>query len=139
MARWIAPSVARATRVCVYDQARHGRSDAAPRSCTDAAGDLHVLLQRARIAGPYVIAGHSLGGAYALSYTHRYPAEVAGLAMLDSMHPQQATRSPTSTRYWRSCRRWRSRASRGCCSTRKTGSPVAQARQFVRDVPCPSS
>jgi pimeloyl-ACP methyl ester carboxylesterase len=36
-----------------------------------------------------VLTGHSLGGMFALSYAQRYPAQVAGVAMLDSMHPHQ--------------------------------------------------
>jgi pimeloyl-ACP methyl ester carboxylesterase len=46
-------------------------------------------LERSRIPSPYVLAGHSLGGMYALSYAHRYPAQVAGIVLLDSMHPKQ--------------------------------------------------
>jgi pimeloyl-ACP methyl ester carboxylesterase len=90
MARWIAPAVARTTTVCVYDRAGHGRSDPAPASPAGAARDLHVLLERAHVPGPYVIAGHSLGGMFALTYAKRYPAQVAGVALLDSMHPKQA-------------------------------------------------
>ena len=89
MARWIAPDVARTTTVVVYDRAGHGRSDAEPAAGADAARDLHVLLERAHVPGPYVLAGHSLGGMFALSYAHRYPAEVGGIVLLDSMHPHQ--------------------------------------------------
>jgi pimeloyl-ACP methyl ester carboxylesterase len=89
MARLIAPDVARTTRVCVYDQAGHGRSDAAPDDRADAARDLHTLLQRRHVGAPYVIVGHSLGGAFALGYADRYPAQVAGVVLLDSMHPRQ--------------------------------------------------
>jgi hypothetical protein len=65
MARWIAPDVARTTTVVVYDRAGHGRSDAEPAAGADAARDLHVLLERAHVPGPYVLAGHSLGGMFA--------------------------------------------------------------------------
>ncbi len=87
MAARIAPQVARTTRVCVYDRAGHGRSDVAPDA--DSARDLHELLRRAHVRGPVVLAGHSLGGALALSYADRYPDEVAGVALIDSMHPKQ--------------------------------------------------
>lgn len=134
MARWIAPSIARTTRVCVYDQAGHGRSDAGPGNRTDAARDLHVLLQRAQVAGPYVIAGHSLGGAFALSYTHRYPADVAGLVLLDSMHPQQhnafADADPLLALMPTLARTGLARL----LFDPKDGEPVAQARQFARDI-----
>lgn len=36
--------------------------------------------------------GHSLGGLLALHYARRYPAEVAGLVLVDSMHPDQVGR-----------------------------------------------
>jgi predicted esterase len=89
MARWIAPEAARTTTVVVYDRAGHGGSDDEPAAGADAARDLHVLLERAHVPGPYVLAGHSLGGMFALSYAHRYPAEVGGIVLLDSMHPRQ--------------------------------------------------
>src|SRR4051794_6208786 len=87
IARRIAPEVARTTRVCVYDRAGHGRSDVAPDA--DAARDLHVLLERAHVPGPYVLAGRSLGGMFVLGYAHRYPSQVGGVVLLDSMHPRQ--------------------------------------------------
>jgi hypothetical protein len=82
MARWIAPDVARTTTICIYDHAGHGRSDAAPAKPVDAARDLRVLLERAHVPGPYVLAGHSLGGMFALSYAHRYPAQTGGVVLL---------------------------------------------------------
>lgn len=88
MAKLIAPQAAGTTRVCMYDRAGHGRSDVAPNA--DAARDLHELLKRAHIQGPVVLAGHSLGGMFALSYADRYPTEVGGVALIDSMHPEQA-------------------------------------------------
>ena len=89
MTRWIAPDVARTTTVCVYDRAGHGASDAAPAGGADPARDLHALLERAHVPGPYVLAGHSLGGILALDYARRYSSEVGGIVLLDSMHPQQ--------------------------------------------------
>jgi pimeloyl-ACP methyl ester carboxylesterase len=134
MARWIAPEVARSTRVCVYDQAGHGRSDAGPGDRADAARDLHLLLARRGIPAPYVIAGHSLGGAYALSYTHRYPAQVAGIVLLDSMHPQQtnafAGMAPLLAVIPTLARTGLARL----LVDPKDGSPLAQARQFALDV-----
>ena len=134
MARLIAPEVARTTTVVVYDRAGHGRSDAEPAAGADAARDLHVLLQRAHVPGPYVLAGHSLGGMFALSYAHRYPAEVGGIVLLDSMHPRQHNAFagmdpllalvPTLART-------------GLASLlfdRKDGNPTAQARQLARDI-----
>ena len=63
---WIQPGVATATQVCVYDRAGMGWSEPAetPRDGVAIATDLHMLLERAEIDGPYVLAGHSSGGVY---------------------------------------------------------------------------
>lgn len=86
---WIAPAVARGTRVCVYDRAGRGWSQpsATPQDGTQIATDLHTLLQRGHIPGPYVLAGHSFGGLYVLNFAARYPNEVAGMVLVDSTAP----------------------------------------------------
>jgi pimeloyl-ACP methyl ester carboxylesterase len=89
----IAPAVARNTRVCVYDRAGKGWSDSAavdPRG-TQIATDLHTLLHRAGVPGPYVLAGHSFGGLYVLTYAARYPTDVAGMVLIDSTAPKAAS------------------------------------------------
>ena len=89
MSERIAPALAGNTEVCVYDRAGRGFSEAAsgPQDGVEVATDLHTLLGRAGVEGPYVLVGHSLGGIYALNFAHRYPDQVAGLVLLDSMHP----------------------------------------------------
>jgi pimeloyl-ACP methyl ester carboxylesterase len=86
---WITPAVARVTRVCVYDRAGRGWSEPAdaPQDGLQIATDLHTLLQRGQVPGPYVLAGHSFGGLYVLTFAARYPDEVAGMALLDSTAP----------------------------------------------------
>ena len=86
---WIAPAVARDTRVCVYDRAGRGWSEPAdtPQDGTQIATDLHTLLQRGNVPGPYVLAGHSFGGLYVLTFAARYPDEVAGMVLVDSTAP----------------------------------------------------
>jgi pimeloyl-ACP methyl ester carboxylesterase len=88
---WIAPAVARTTRVCVYDRAGRGWSESAggPQDGVEVATDLHTLLDRAGEQGPYVLAGHSAGGLYVLNFAQRYPGDVAGVTLLDSMSPHQ--------------------------------------------------
>ena len=83
---WIAPEVARHTTVCVYDRAGKGWSDAAqtPPDGAQTATDLHTLLERAYVSGPYVLAGHSFGGLYVMRYAAQYPDEVAGMVLIDS-------------------------------------------------------
>jgi pimeloyl-ACP methyl ester carboxylesterase len=94
---WIAPAVARATRVCVYDRAGRGWSEPASTAQDGAqiATDLHTLLQRGQVPGPYVLAGHSFGGLYVLTFAARYPDEVAGLVLVDSTAPASAAEPGT--------------------------------------------
>ncbi|NMR28165.1 alpha/beta fold hydrolase [Crystallibacter degradans] len=97
---WVAPSVAHDTRVCIYDRAGRGWSDPAKTQQDGAqiATDLHTLLQRAKETGPYVLAGHSFGGLYALTFAAKYPEDVAGLVLVDSTAPAPAMESAQSTR-----------------------------------------
>ena len=91
---WITPAVARKTRVCAYDRAGRGWSEPAdtPQDATQIATDLHTLLQRAHVPGPYVLAGHSFGGLYTLTFAARYPDEVAGMVLIDATAPASATK-----------------------------------------------
>ena len=89
---WIAPAVAQQTRVCVYDRAGRGWSDPAdaPQDGLALAADLHTMLARAHVPGPYVVAGHSFGGLYTLAFAAQYPDEVVGMVLLDSTAPKPA-------------------------------------------------
>jgi pimeloyl-ACP methyl ester carboxylesterase len=92
----ITTQVSRSTRVCAYDRAGQGWSDdvARPQDGVAVATDLHTLLSRAGEHSPYVLAGHSSGGTLAMTYAARYPAQVAGLVLLDSSSPHQYTDQP---------------------------------------------
>jgi pimeloyl-ACP methyl ester carboxylesterase len=83
--------VAKFTTVCWYDRAGEGWSDPAPtaRSSATIVYDLHELLQRAPVPGPYVLVGHSIGGEYVRIFTAKFPSEVAGMVLVDSTHPDQ--------------------------------------------------
>jgi pimeloyl-ACP methyl ester carboxylesterase len=93
--RKVQAEVAKFTTVCWYDRAGEGWSDPAPtaRSSATIVHDLQELLQRAPVAGPYVLVGHSIGGEYIRIFTAKFPAEVAGMVLVDSSHPDQ--REPT--------------------------------------------
>ena len=82
---WISTAVAGDTRVCVYDRAGRGWSDPAPvaQDGIAVATDLHVLLERAHVPGPFVLVGHSSGAQYVRIFAGRYPEQVAGMALLD--------------------------------------------------------
>ena len=82
------------TQVCRYDRANRGQSDPAPkpRSAHDCVEDLRALLSAAKLPAPYVLVGHSLGGIIVRLYAHHYPAEVAGLVLVDPAHEDQFER-----------------------------------------------
>lgn len=88
-------NLAASVRVCAYDRAGYGWSELGPnpRDAEHVAAELHTLLQRANIRPPYVLVGHSFGGIYLRVYTAHYPDEVIGVALIDSSHPEQMTRS----------------------------------------------
>jgi pimeloyl-ACP methyl ester carboxylesterase len=134
MARWIGPDVARTTRICVYDRAGHGRSDTAPGNKADAALDVDRLLARAHIPGPYVIAGHSLGGMFTLAFARRFPNQVAGVVLLDSMHPKQATVFAGKNSLLAVLPTLARTGVTRLLTDPKEGPSMPQTRQFVRDV-----
>jgi pimeloyl-ACP methyl ester carboxylesterase len=78
-------------RVCAYDRANVGRSDVQPEGHTAAGSveDLHTLLQKAEVSGPYVLLGASFGGLLAVQYAGTYPEEVVGIVLLDAPLPGQ--------------------------------------------------
>jgi pimeloyl-ACP methyl ester carboxylesterase len=78
--------VAQFTRVCAYDRANVGRSDAAPtpRTAQQMADDLHALLAAAGVPPPYVFNSYSFGPLVTRLYASQHPAEVAGLVLVDA-------------------------------------------------------
>ncbi|TGN65376.1 alpha/beta fold hydrolase [Nocardioides eburneiflavus] len=103
----IVDGTALTTRVCAYDRVGQGWSDdlEEPQDAVTAAEDLHALLDAAGEAGPVVLAGHSIGGPYALAYAHQYPDETAGMVLLDSASPHQFTAIPSYPRDYAMLRR----------------------------------
>ena len=66
------------------------RSDPVPQPTTtaDAVSDLHALLGALTIAEPVVLVGHSYGGVVSRLYASTYPADVAGMVLVDSLTPE---------------------------------------------------
>ncbi|WP_433203830.1 alpha/beta fold hydrolase [Dactylosporangium sp. CS-047395] len=76
------------TTAIAYDRAGTGWSDdiALPRTAAAVAGELREVLRAADVAGPYVLAGHSMGAVYARRFAQLFPSDVAGLLFLDPGH-----------------------------------------------------
>jgi pimeloyl-ACP methyl ester carboxylesterase len=93
----IMDGVAPTTRVCAYDRVGQGWSDDVehPQDGIAAAADLHALLAAAGETGPFVLAGHSIGGPYAMAYADQYADEVAGMVLIDSTSPHQFDAIPS--------------------------------------------
>lgn len=95
---YVRPESLKTTRTCVYDRAGLGWSDLStkPRTAETIVEELHALLTNADITGPYVLVGHSIGGAYVRLYAHNYPENVAGMVLVDSSHEEQEARLPAA-------------------------------------------
>jgi pimeloyl-ACP methyl ester carboxylesterase len=93
---WLQPMLAQSIRVCSYDRPGLGWSEPldVPRDGRHLARVLHKLLDAAGEKGPYVLVGHSLGGAYARLYRDQFRNEVQGLVLLDSVQAGQCERLP---------------------------------------------
>ena len=75
-------------RSCAYDRAGLGRSEAgpAPRTMKQEAFELHELVRAAKIEGPLVLVGQSIGGLLVRLYAARYDGDVAGVVLVDATH-----------------------------------------------------
>jgi len=81
----VQPAAAQLTHTFVYDRAGLGKSEASsnPKTVEQMVKELHAVLGAAHVAPPYVLVGHSLGGAIVELYAHTYPRETAGLVLVD--------------------------------------------------------
>ena len=82
---WVQGDLAKTTRVCSYDRAGLGWSEAgdAPFAPEEVAPETNALLLKARERGPFVIAGVEFGAALATLYAARYPEDVAALVLVN--------------------------------------------------------
>ena len=84
---WIAVQsrLEKRVKTCAYDRAGFGWSDPgpAPRTLAQEVFELHTLLKSAKIPGPLVLVGQSLGALNVRLFTQRYGSDVAGIVLVD--------------------------------------------------------
>ena len=102
---WVQEDLAKTTRVCSYDRAGLGWSEAGEDGYRAARvpEELHTLLERSGERAPFVVAGHELGASYARMYVSRFRNETAALVLVDdpSVSPESAEdRVPRLVRAW---------------------------------------
>ena len=86
--RDVQPQLGRVTRTCSYDRAGDGNSVAPPGGVSSGRtelSDLAALLDRAHIAPPWVLVGHSYGGLLARLFAQSHPDQTAGVVLVDAM------------------------------------------------------
>ena len=81
--------MAESTRVCWYSRFGTGASDppSKPQTFSSQARDLHALLRAASEPGPYLVVGHSYGGAVAVTFAAQFPESVRGVVLIDASPP----------------------------------------------------
>lgn len=87
----VQPPLAKRTRVCAWDRAGWGFSSSSPETqdIVHTTADLERALERARIQGPYVMVGHSLGGLESLRFADLHRQSVVGMVLVDPEIPDQ--------------------------------------------------
>jgi pimeloyl-ACP methyl ester carboxylesterase len=75
-------------RTVTYDRAGLGSSEKGPLPQTMAQNvfELHELLKAAKIKGPIILVGQSIGGLLVRLYTEQYGKDVVGLVLVDPAH-----------------------------------------------------
>lgn len=101
----VQPDIARRTTACSYDRGGYAWSDPGrrPRSYRQLALELHTLLARAGVPGPYLLVGQSYGGLLARGFAAAYPREVSGMVLVDAAHEDQRLMQagrPVAIRSW---------------------------------------
>jgi pimeloyl-ACP methyl ester carboxylesterase len=84
----VATEVAARARVFAYSRPGYGQSDPspAPRDAAQIVEDLRALLAARGFVPPYLLVGHSFGGAYMELFAKAHPKEVVGVVLVDPRH-----------------------------------------------------
>lgn len=75
-------------RLLTYDRAGLGKSETGPlpRTMEQEVFELHQLLKLAKIKGPIILVGQSIGGLLVRLFTEQYGKNVVGLVLVDPTH-----------------------------------------------------
>jgi pimeloyl-ACP methyl ester carboxylesterase len=107
----VQPEVAKFTHVCTFDPSGTAWSDsfetvvraldpgAAPKSmptCDDRVNEIHRLIVKVPIVGPYILVGFSVGALWERLYTAQYPKNVVGMVIVDHAFLPDAKASATT-------------------------------------------
>ncbi len=94
----VQPEIARFTKVCTYDPSGTSWSDPGPTpSCASRSEELHQLLAKASINGPFILVGLSVGALVARTYAAEYPKEVRGVVFVDHAFLDPGGAEPKAT------------------------------------------
>ena len=87
----ILDSIAHHTRVYAYNRPGYGRSNQkdTPHTVKEVAHQLHANLFAKKIPPPYILVGHAAGGLFMNMFARLYPEEIAGVVLIDPIHPDQ--------------------------------------------------
>lgn len=87
----VQPEISKIARTFSYDRLNRVSlpADKLPRTSLDQVHELHALLNKAKVKGPYIIVAHSIGGYNARLFAGTYPKEVSGIVFVDSSHENQ--------------------------------------------------
>lgn len=88
------PEVTKFTTAIAYSRRGYGWGVPAlsQRDGATVVAELRLLLAAQKLPPPYVLVGHSLGGLYVQLFAKLYPAEVAGVVLVDPTPPDHLAR-----------------------------------------------
>ena len=91
--------VAHFAKVVRYDRMGYGGSEPTdkPRTLKQIASELHDMLHEAKFDPPYVLVGHSMGGAIIRAFADQFRQETAGLVLVDPFNEFEANGVPQET------------------------------------------
>ncbi|MCL6293478.1 alpha/beta fold hydrolase [Jejuia spongiicola] len=93
----IQDSLSRIGRIFMYDRAGLGfsKTNSEPRTTKQIAQELNELLNKEKIPGPYIMVGHSIGGAHIRYFANAFPNDIVGLFLIDPSHEKMWDDAPS--------------------------------------------